>query len=61
MEYDSRMQAAISDLESQYQRNFAATAKKWNLKRTTPAKRFKGEMGPNRDATSYTRRQLTDI
>jgi hypothetical protein len=60
MDYEARMQAAISDLESQDRRNFAAAARKWDLERTTLSKRFRGETGPNRDATSYARRQLTD-
>jgi hypothetical protein len=60
MDHEARIQAAISDLESQTRRNYASTARKWGLERTTLAKRFRGETGPNRDATSYARRQLTD-
>jgi hypothetical protein len=61
MDHDARIQAAITDLELQKRLNFKATAKKWNLDRTTLARRFRGETGPNQDATSYARRQLTDI
>jgi hypothetical protein len=42
MNYEARMQAAISDLESQSRKNFAATAKRWDLERTTLSKRYKG-------------------
>jgi AraC-like DNA-binding protein len=61
MDHDARIQAAIADLESQERMNFKETAKKWNLDRTTLARRFRGETGSNQDATSYARRQLTDV
>jgi hypothetical protein len=60
MDHEARMQAAITELESQTRKNYTSTAKKWDLERTTLRKRFRGETGPNRDATSYARRQLTD-
>jgi hypothetical protein len=61
MDHEARIQAAISDLESQTRKNYASTAKKWGLERTTLAKRFRGETGPNRDAISYAHKQLTDV
>jgi len=60
MDHDARIQAEIIDLESQDRPNITATAKRWQLARETLSKRFRGETGPNRDATSYARRQLTD-
>jgi hypothetical protein len=61
MDHNARIQAAIADLESQERVNYAATAKKWNLDRTTLARRHRGETVSNQDATSYARRQLTDV
>ena len=61
MDHESRIEAAIADLESQERINYHATGKKWNLDRTTLARRHRGETGSNRDATSYARRQLTDV
>jgi Tc5 transposase DNA-binding domain len=61
MDHNARIQAAITDLESQERVNYRAAAKKWNLDRTTLARRHRGETGSNQEATSYARRQLTDI
>jgi hypothetical protein len=61
MDHDARIQAAIAELESQERANYAATAKKWNLNRSTLSRRHRGETGSNQDATSYARRQLTDV
>jgi hypothetical protein len=41
--HNDRIELAITDLESQAQPNFAATAQKYNVKRITLARRFKGE------------------
>jgi AraC-like DNA-binding protein len=60
MDHDARIQAAVTDLESQERPNVASTARKHNVARRTLAHRFKGETGPNREATSYSRKQLTD-
>jgi transposase-like protein len=60
MDHEARIQAAISDLESQDRVNYAAIARKWEIDRSTLSRRHRGETGPNRDATSYARRQLTD-
>jgi hypothetical protein len=61
MDHDARIKAAITDLESQDHRNITATAKQWKVTRETLSKRFRGETGLNQEATSYARRQLTDI
>jgi hypothetical protein len=60
MDHNARIQAAITDLESQGRVNYKATTKKWNLDRTTLARRHRGETVSNQEATSYARRQLTD-
>src|ERR1700733_7255894 len=61
MDHNARIQAAITDLESQERINYAVTAKKWNLDRTTLARRYRGETVSNQDVTSYARRQLTNV
>jgi hypothetical protein len=61
MDYEARMQAAISDLESQGRKNVAATAERWDLERTTLSKRYKGQTGTREDATLYTHRKLTNV
>jgi transposase-like protein len=60
MDHEARIQAAITDLESQDCKNYAAIARKWEIDRSTLSRRHRGGIGPNRDATSYVRRQLTD-
>ena len=60
MDHEARIQAAIIDLQSQERVNYSATAKRYNLERTTLAKRFQGKTVSNQEATSYARRQLTD-
>lgn len=55
------MTSALADLESQERVNFAATARKWQVDRTTLAKRFKGQTGTIQEAVSYTRQRLTDV
>jgi hypothetical protein len=60
MDHNARIEAAIADLESQNRKNFKATATKWNLDRTTLARRYRGETGSKQEANSYTRQRLTD-
>jgi hypothetical protein len=43
MDHEARIQAAITNLESQKRLNYAATAKKWNLDRSTLSRRHQGE------------------
>ena len=61
MDHDARIKAAIADLDSQERPNISATARKYNIVRRTLAYRFKGETGLNREATSYSRKELTDV
>ena len=60
MDQNARIEAAITDLESQDRVNYAVTAKKWNIDRSTLSQRHQGKTGSNQEATSYARRQLTD-
>ena len=61
MDHNARVLAAIADLDSQERVNYSATAKRWNLERTTLARRFRGETVLNREVNSYARQQLIDI
>ena len=56
MDHDARIQAAIDDLKSQSRKNIAVTARKYKVARETLSKRFRGEIGSNQDATSYSRK-----
>ena len=60
MDHETRIQAAIADLESQEHTNYAATATRWKLKRSTLSRRHRGKTGSNQEANSYARRQLTN-
>jgi Tc5 transposase DNA-binding domain len=60
MDHDARIRAAIADLESQDRINYKVTAIKWGLKRTTLARRHRGETGSKQEANSYARQKLTD-
>ena len=59
MDHNARIEAAITDLRFQKRTNFAVTVKRWDVERTTLAKRFRGETGTNEDANSYVRQKLT--
>ena len=61
MDHNARLESAITDLKSQSRVNYAATAKKWQVDRTTLSRRYKGQTGTREDATSYIHRQLTNI
>jgi len=52
---------AIADLESQSRINYAATAKKYHIDRTTLARRYRGETGTKEEATSNSHKTLTDL
>ena len=60
MAHNERIVAAIADLKSQDRLNIAVTARKYDLKRETLLKRFRGKTGIIKDANSYVRQQLTD-
>jgi hypothetical protein len=59
MDHNARIQAAIDDLKTQKRVNFAATARRWDIERTTLTRRFRGTQGTIEDANSYVRQQLT--
>ncbi|RFU28811.1 hypothetical protein B7463_g7524, partial [Scytalidium lignicola] len=58
---EALMQKAIANLKSQERPNFKATAEKYSLERTTLAKRFKGQHGSMKDASSTHKQRLNDI
>ena len=60
MDHNARIAAAIDDLNAQDRPNIAATARKYEVARETLSKRFRGKTGLNQEATSYSRKQLTD-
>jgi hypothetical protein len=60
MDHSARTAEAITDLDPRIRPNIAATARKYHLARETLLKRFRSETGTIQDATSYTRKQLTD-
>lgn len=55
------MEEAIEDLKSQKTPNFSATAKKYNIERTTLRRRFKGETVSYEEARSRSHRLLTNV
>src|ERR1700678_296655 len=55
MDHNARIEAVVTDLESQDCVNYKATAKKWNLDRTTLVRRYRGETVLNQEATLYAR------
>ena len=59
MDHNARIQAALDNLRSQERVNFAATARRWEVERTTLARRFRGIQGIIEDANSYVRQQLS--
>jgi hypothetical protein len=61
LSHNDRIELAIAELESQAQPNFAATARKYNLKRTTLSRRFKSETGFKENAISYALKALTNV
>ena len=58
--YDDRIKLAVADLESQESLNYAQTAKKWNIDRSTLSRRHRGITGSKQDQYSYTAKALTD-
>ena len=59
--HNDRIELAIADLESQESLNYAETAKKWNIDRSTLSRRHKGVTGSKQDQYSYTAKNLTDV
>ena len=60
MAHNARIAEAITDLESQDRPNITATAKKYGVVRETLSRRFRGKTDTIQNATSYSRKQLTD-
>jgi hypothetical protein len=60
MDHNARIQAAITELESQERINYAAAATKWNIFRSTLSKRHRGKTGTIQEANSYARQRLTN-
>ena len=58
--YNDRIELAVADLESQESLNYAQTAKKWNVHRSTLSRRYRGITGSKQDQYSYTLKALTD-
>jgi hypothetical protein len=58
---NDRIQLAIADLELQERLNYADTAKKWNVNRSTLSRRYRGVTGLKEDYYSYTLKVLTDV
>jgi hypothetical protein len=60
LSHNERIDKAIEDLNSSDKLNYAATARKWGIERTTLAKRHKGQTGTHNAATSEYRKKLSD-
>jgi hypothetical protein len=58
---ESRIESALADLESQDSVNYAATARKWQIERTTLARRHKGQRTSRAVANSKYRQRLTTL
>jgi hypothetical protein len=58
--HNDRLELAVADLESQESLNYAQTAKKWNLDRSTLSRRHRGITGSKQDQYSYTAKVLID-
>ena len=58
--HNARMASAIEDLKSQDRVNYSKTAKKWKVKRTTLAKRYKGQTGTIQEKCSTIHKRLTN-
>ena len=61
MDHNARINAALAELKTQDRTNYAATARKWNIDRTTLSRRHRGKMGSIQDANSTSRQKLTNI
>jgi hypothetical protein len=59
--YNDRIELAVADLESQESLNYAQTAKKWNVHRSTLSRRHRGVTGSKDDQYSYAVQALTNV
>ena len=60
IDHEAQIQAAIADLELQTRKNYTCITRKWDIERIILTRRFRGEIGPNRNAISYVYKQLTN-
>jgi hypothetical protein len=58
---NDRLQLAIADLKSQESLNYASTARKWNVDRSTLSRRHRGVTGSKDDQYSYAVQALTNV
>ena len=58
--YNDRIELAIAELESQNRINYASTARKYNIDRSTLSRRHKSETGAKKEATSNFVQALTN-
>lgn len=60
MDHNTRMLRVIADLQSQQPLKYAATARKWEVNRSTLWRRYKGQTRTVQEANSYVRQKLTN-
>ena len=59
--YDMRIDLAIADLSEQVKPNYSATAKRFDVERTTLRRRFQGEQASRAVANSEHRQCLSNL
>lgn len=59
MNHNARIESALEELSTQERINYKKTAEKWEVERTTLAKRHKGQTGTIQAANSEVRQRLT--
>lgn len=60
MVHNTQINSALADLESQEYINYAATARKWGVDRSTLSRRHWGDTATIQAANSYVRQKLTN-
>jgi hypothetical protein len=61
MSHNARIKAAITDLESQRKPKYAATARNWNIDKSTLWRRHQGETKTMEEANTESRQNLSRI
>jgi hypothetical protein len=59
--HNDRIELAIADLETQKYLNYAATARKYKIERTTLSRRYKSVTDSKEDQYSYTVKTFTNV
>jgi hypothetical protein len=59
--HNDRIELAITDLETQEYLNYAATARKYKIERTTLSRRHKSVIGSKKNQYSYTIKAFTNV